>query len=29
MCKFKHKYLDKQTNRELFIDKNIKSFIYA
>lgn len=24
MCKFRHKYLDEQINREIFIDKNKK-----
>lgn len=32
MCKFNHKYLDVQINREVFIDKNekakIKLYVY-
>ena len=29
MCKFRHKYLDEQINRELFIDKNKRTQKYV
>lgn len=28
MCKFRHKYLDEQINRQLFIDKNKRTMKY-